>query len=391
MAYMISFDNTEIAFRSKSKWQLRKAYYLFKLMGQPLLSKLGGHIAYVALKMHLPITRLIKKSVFQQFCGGESIEKCSHTIEKLAKHNITTILDYSVEGKASESDFKKTMEETIAMLNFAHKNQNIPFVVFKTTGLVRFKLLEKANLGEKLNTEEQQEYDRAIHRINKICKKAHQYKIPIMIDAEESWIQDAIDSIVETMMNNFNKEQAIVYNTLQMYRHDRLDYLKKLHEDSKEKGYFIGVKLVRGAYLEKENNRAKKMGYPTPIQPNKIACNQDYDIALEYICEHIHGISICAGTHNEKSSAFLVQLMKNNRIEKNNPKIYFAQLLGMSDHISYNLANKGYNAVKYVPYGPVKDVLPYLMRRAEENTSIAGQTGRELNLIEQEIKRRKSN
>tara|TARA_B100000963_G_scaffold102470_1_gene88705 strand:+ start:119 stop:1285 length:1167 start_codon:yes stop_codon:yes gene_type:complete len=388
---MVSFDNTEIAFQSKSKSELRKAYYLFKLMGKPLLSRLGGQIANMAIKLHIPITGLIKNTIFHQFCGGESIDNCTNKIDQLARHNIATILDYSVEGKASEKDFKKTMEQTIDVLNFARGNKNIPFAVFKITGLARFQLLEKINLCEVLSISEQQEYDRVIHRINKICKKAHQYKIPIMIDAEESWIQDAIDSIVKTMMKTYNKEQAIVYNTIQMYRIDRLDYLKKLHEDSKENGYFIGVKVVRGAYLEKENERARKMGYPTPIQPNKEACNEDYDSALKYACENIHGISICAGTHNEKSSLLLTHLMQLFNIERNNQKIYFSQLLGMSDHISYNLANKGYNTVKYVPYGPVKEVLPYLIRRAEENRSIAGQTGRELNLIIQEIKRRKSN
>ncbi len=388
---MVSFDNTEIAFQSKSKSELRKAYYLFKLMGKPLLSRLGGQIANMAIKLHIPITGLIKNTIFHQFCGGESIDNCTNKIDQLARHNIATILDYSVEGKASEKDFKKTMEQTIDVLNFARGNKNIPFAVFKITGLARFQLLEKINLCEVLSISEQQEYDRVIHRINKICKKAHQYKIPIMIDAEESWIQDAIDSIVETMMKTYNKEQAIVYNTIQMYRIDRLDYLKKLHEDSKENGYFIGVKVVRGAYLEKENERARKMGYPTPIQPNKEACNEDYDSALKYACENIHGISICAGTHNEKSSLLLTHLMQLFNIERNNKKVYFSQLLGMSDHISYNLANKGYNTVKYVPYGPVKEVLPYLIRRAEENRSIAGQTGRELNLIIQEIKRRKSN
>ena len=388
---MVSFDNTEIAFQSKSKSELRKAYYLFKLMGKPLLSRLGGKIANMAIKLRIPITGLIKNTIFHQFCGGESILNCTDKIDQLARHNISTILDYSVEGKASDKDFKKTMEQTIDVLNFARENKNIPFVVFKITGLARFQLLKKINLSEELSSSEQKEYKRVIHRINKICKKAHQYKIPIMIDAEESWIQDSIDSIVESMMKTFNKEQAIVYNTIQMYRHDRLNYFKKIHEDSKEDGYFIGVKLVRGAYLEKENERAKKFGYPTPIQPNKEACNEDYNSALEYACENIQGISICAGTHNEESSLFLTRLMKIYNIERNNPKIYFSQLLGMSDHISYNLANKGYNIVKYVPYGPVKEVLPYLIRRAEENRSIAGQTSRELNLIIQEIKRRKSN
>ena len=388
---MVSFDNTEIAFQSKSKSELRKAYFLFKLMGKPLLSRLGGKIANMAIKLRIPITGLIKNTIFHQFCGGESILNCTDKIDQLARHNISTILDYSVEGKASDKDFKKTMEQTIDVLNFARENKNIPFVVFKITGLARFQLLKKINLSEELSSSEQKEYKRVIHRINKICKKAHQYKIPIMIDAEESWIQDSIDSIVESMMKTFNKEQAIVYNTIQMYRHDRLNYFKKIHEDSKEDGYFIGVKLVRGAYLEKENERAKKFGYPTPIQPNKEACNEDYNSALEYACKNIQGISICAGTHNEESSLFLTRLMKIYNIERNNPKIYFSQLLGMSDHISYNLANKGYNIVKYVPYGPVKEVLPYLIRRAEENRSIAGQTGRELNLIIQEIKRRKSN
>ena len=387
---MISFNNTEIAFRSKSKAQLRKAYYLFKLMGQPLLSKIGGQLAKVAISMHLPITGLIKSTIFQQFCGGESIEKCILRIDDLAKHNIKTILDYSVEGKASEKDFNKTMKETLDSLNFANKNKNIPFAVFKITGLARFEVLEKVSFGKKLNEEEQQEYDRVVHRISKICKKAHQHKIPVMIDAEESWIQDTIDSIVENMMKTYNKEQAIVYNTLQMYRHDRLDYLKKMHKDSQINGYFLGMKFVRGAYMEKENERAQKMGYATPIQPNKEASDKDYDVALEYACENINGISICAGTHNEESLQYLTKLMKTYKIEKNDPKIYFAQLLGMSDHISYNLGNDGYNTVKYVPYGPIIDVLPYLIRRAEENTSMSGQTGRELSLIIQEIKRRKS-
>jgi len=386
---MISFNNTEVAFRSKSKLQLRKAYYLFKLMGNPLLSSIGGNLAKVAIKMHLPVKGLIKRTIFQLFCGGESMEKCIPRIDELAKHNIKTILDYSVEGKASEKDFNRTMKQILASINFANKNKNIPFAVFKVTGIARIGLLEKVNDEKALNEEEQKEYDRVIHRINKICKKAHQHVIPIMIDAEESWIQNTIDSIIENMMRTYNKERAIVYNTLQMYRHDRLDYLKKMHKDSQINGYFLGFKFVRGAYMEKENARAQKVGYATPIQPNKEASDKDYDLAMEYACENIHGISICAGTHNEESLEYLVKLMKTYKIEKNNTKVYFAQLLGMSDHISYNLANDGYNTVKYVPYGPIKDVLPYLIRRAEENTSIAGQTGRELNLIIQEIKRRK--
>ena len=387
---MVSFNNTEIAFSSKSKLQLHKAFYLFKLMGHPFLSKMGGKLAELAISLHLPIKGMIKSTVFQQFCGGESMEECALRIDELAQYHIKTILDYSVEGKASEKDFNLTMKQTLASLDFANKNKNIPFAVFKVTGVARFELLEKVNFGKVLSEEEQKEYDRALHRIHKICKKASQYKIPVMIDAEESWIQDTIDTIVENMMKEYNKQDAIVYNTLQMYRHDRLDYFKKAHNDSQHNGYFIGMKLVRGAYMEKENTRAQKMGYPTPIQANKEASDKDYDLALEYACENIHGISICAGTHNEESSQHLIQLMKLHEIEKSDSKIYFAQLLGMSDHISYNLAADGYNTVKYVPYGPVKDVLPYLIRRADENTSIAGQTSRELNLIIQERKRRKA-
>lgn len=385
---MLSFNNTEIAFRSKSKSQLRKAYYLFKLMGNPNLSKYGGKISELALKMKLPIKGIIRKTVFEQFCGGESMEQCALRIDDLAAYNIKTILDYSVEGKESEKDFNRTMKQTLASLDFANKNSNIPFAVFKVTGVARFALLEKVNAKITLTEEEQKEFDRAKHRINKICKKAYQYKIPVMIDAEESWIQDAIDDIVEEMMVSYNKEQSIVYNTLQLYRHDRLAFLKRSHEHSKDQGYFLGVKLVRGAYIEKENDRAIELGYTSPIQTSKENSDRDYDLALEYCCENIHGISVCAGTHNEESSKYLVDLMKTYKIEKTDQKVYFAQLLGMSDHISYNLAEQGYNTVKYVPYGPVQDVLPYLIRRAEENSSIAGQTGRELKLIMQEIKRR---
>ena len=388
---MISFNNTEIAFRSKSNIKLKKASYLFKVMAKPALASIGGKLSKIAFALRLPIGGIIRNTVFQQFCGGESIEQCAIKIKELSESNIKTILDYSVEGKDSEKDFNRTMKQTLASLDFASKNKNIPFAVFKITGVARFELLEKINLGKQLTETEQQEYDRALHRISKMCKKAAQYKIPVMIDAEETWVQDAIDAIVENMMATYNKETAIVFNTLQMYRHDRLAYFKRVHENSKNNGYYLGMKIVRGAYMEKENLRAIEKGYPSPIQATKELCDIDYDLALEYACENIHGISVCAGTHNEESSKYLIDLIKLHKIEKSNSKVYFAQLLGMSDHISYNLAAESYNTVKYVPYGPVKDVLPYLIRRAEENTSIAGQTSRELNLIELEIKRRKRN
>lgn len=383
------FNNTEIAFRSKSNTELRKAYFLFKLMSSPKLTKIGGSIASLAFKLCLPIDGLIKKTLFNQFCGGENIHKSATKIKELASYNIKTILDYSVEGKASEADFVETTNEILSTIEFASNNKNIPFAVFKITGIARFQLLEKLNNGGSLSTSEQQEYNRALDRIKKICEKAHKVKVPIMIDAEESWIQNTIDAIAENMMLTYNKDEAIVFNTLQMYRHDRLEYFKKIHLNSKKDSYFIGIKLVRGAYMEKENKRAFKRDEVSPIQPSKDACDKDYNAALKYACENLNNISICAGTHNEKSSDYLIQLMRENNIAKNNPQVYFSQLLGMSDHISFILADKGYNTVKYVPYGPVKDVLPYLIRRAEENRSIAGQTGRELNLISQEIKRRK--
>ncbi len=386
--HMESFNNTEIAFQSKSKFQLRKAYYLFKIMGNPSLSKLGTQLSKLALKFRLPISRIIKKTVFQQFCGGENIDECYKTIDYLSNYNIKSIIDYSVEGKSTEADFNRTMNEVLVTLDIAKNNKQIPFVVFKCTGIGRAHLLEKVNLGYSLSTKEQEEYNRVFHRMDKICKKAHLYKVPVMIDAEESWIQDTIDKMILELMKVYNKELAIVYNTCQFYRYDRLNYLKKLHLDSIDKGYFIGIKFVRGAYMEKERERAKKLGYKSPIHENKIDTDRDFNLALEYACEHNHEISICAGSHNEVSSLLLIKLMTKYKIKKNSHTIYFSQLLGMSDHISFNLASNGFNTVKYIPYGPVKEVLPYLIRRAEENTSIAGQTGRELGLIMEEIKRR---
>ena len=385
---MSSFNNTEIAFQSKSKFQLYKAYYLFKVLGNSSISKFGTLISKVSLKFNLPVTRLIKKTVFQQFCGGENLDECSQTIKSLSKYNIKSILDYSVEGKSTESDFKQTVNEVLINLDLAKNNEHIPFVVFKCTGIGRAQLLEKINLGHSLTSKEQEEYTRILHRMDKICKKAHHLMVPVMIDAEESWIQDTIDQMTLNLMKVYNKELAIVYNTCQFYRHDRLNYFKELHLNSIENGFFIGIKFVRGAYMEKERDRAKKIGYKSPIQKNKLATDRDFDLALKYACEHIHGISICVGSHNEASSLLLIELMEKYKIKKNSPKVYFAQLLGMSDHISFNLASNGFNTVKYVPYGPVKEVLPYLIRRAEENTSITGQTGRELGLIMEEIKRR---
>ncbi len=386
---MISFDNTEIAFKSKSDSSLKKAYWLFKIIGNPSMVKFGKSATNFALKSGLPIKGLIKKTIFTQFCGGETIEECKETIAHLNKFGIGTILDYSVEGKTSDEDFDATVQEIIDTILAASKNKAIPFAVFKVTGISRFSILEKANSNSSEFTDvEKVNFETIVSRIDSICKAAHEHQVPLFIDAEETWIQDTIDRICLDMMRKYNREKAIVYNTLQIYRHDRVDFLKEMIKIAREEGIHYGIKLVRGAYMEKERERARIKNYPSPIQPDKVACDNDFDTALELVIKNIDVLALCAGTHNEKSSLFLSELIQSAGIAKNDKRIYFAQLLGMSDHISYNLSNEGYNVAKYVPYGPVKEVMPYLLRRADENTSVAGQTSRELSLIMKEKKRR---
>jgi proline dehydrogenase len=386
----ISFDNTKVAFSGKSDKDLNRAYFLFSLIGNNFLVKAGKTFTQFALKMNLPISGLLRATIFRQFCGGETIENSNYTIKSLNKYNIGTILDYSVEGKESEKDFEHTVDEIIATIKKSKENPAIPFSVFKVTGIARFSLLEKANKGiDNLSASEKEEFKKVLNRINKICKAAFDAGTPVFIDAEESWIQDTIDNAALDMMRKYNKEKVIVYNTLQMYRKGRLVYFKILLQKAIEESFYIGMKIVRGAYMEKERERAEKMGYPSPIQDTKAASDKDYDAALEFSMNNIDRISICAGTHNEKSSLYLVKLMEEKTIPASDKRIYFAQLLGMSDHISYNLAKAAYNVAKYVPYGPVKEVLPYLIRRAEENTSVSGQTSRELSLIIKEKERRK--
>ncbi|MGB0999986.1 MAG: proline dehydrogenase family protein [Flavobacteriales bacterium] len=388
---MVSFTDTKTAFEYKSNKALKKAQRLFTLIGMPRLSKLGMKLANLGLKLHLPISGLIKSTVFDQFCGGTDIEDSQKTMETLAQYGVHSLLDYSVEGKANEADFNACASAILETIKLAKDQNHIPFAVFKVTGLIRFELLEKKNTKQTLSKAEKIEYNTGYKRVDKLCKKAFNLNVPIMIDAEESWIQDAIDDIVEDCMKKYNKVSVIVYNTVQLYRHDRLDYLKSLHKRSQEEGFYVGLKLVRGAYMEKERNRAKENDYLSPIQPDKASTDRDYDLALRYCLAHHSGISICAGTHNETSSLLLTTLMKEAKIDKQHVGFYFAQLLGMSDNISFNLAKHGYRVVKYVPFGPVKDVMPYLIRRAEENTSIAGQSSRELKLINEEIKRRSLN
>lgn len=387
---MISFDNTAIAFQSKSNKDLKKAYWLFRIVGNPSLVKIGKNATNMALNLGLPIKGLIRKTIFNQFCGGESIEHCALTIATLHKYGIGTILDYSVEGKTSNEDFDATVQEIKRTIDRAAKDTSIPFAVFKVTGIARFGILERANDPDaQLNEAEREELAAVCERIDQICKHAHQNNVPVFIDAEETWIQDVIDRISMQMMEKYNTEKAIVYNTLQMYRHDRLEFLRKSIVEAKEKKICLGIKLVRGAYMEKERERAQKMGYPSPIQADKESSDNDFNEALKVMIENISCVAFCAGTHNESSSLLLTELMAKQQIESNDKRIYFAQLLGMSDHISYNLSYHGYNVAKYVPYGPIKEVMPYLLRRADENTSVAGQTSRELSLIIKEKERRK--
>lgn len=382
--FMLSFDNTEIAFSGKSNSELKWAYRLFKLIGNNALIKFGKITTNIALAIRLPISGIIKKTIFKQFCGGENIEECKPVINKLHGYGVGTILDYSLEAKEEEEELEKCCQELERVVKTAGKNKEIPFIVFKISGVIQFDLLEKNN--EQLVLENS-DYLAGIERVNRLCKAALSADTPIFIDAEESWIQNSIDRIVEEMMEKYNTEKAIVYNTIQLYRWDRLEYLKNLHQKGEKSNFKVGVKLVRGAYMEKERKRAEDNNYPSPIQPDKPATDRDYDLATEYCVEN--NIAVCAGTHNEASSILLVELMQKKNIDKTHSNFYFAQLLGMSDHISFNLSNEGYNVAKYVPYGPVKDVIPYLIRRAEENTSVAGQTSRELALISSEMKRRK--
>ncbi|MCO5936461.1 proline dehydrogenase family protein [Mucilaginibacter sp. RB4R14] len=384
----LSFENTEIAFSHSTNTDLNRAYWLFKAINVNFLVKIGPPITNFAVKIGLPIKGLIKATIFKHFCGGETIAECTQTIKNLADGDVGTILDYSIEGEDDESVFDNTRDEIIRTIITASKSKSIPLTVFKITGVGRFGLLEKLDDGLKLSVDEQIEWQTMQDRVLAICEMAHSEGVPVMIDAEESWIQKAIDNLALNMMRFFNKEQAIVYNTYQLYRHDKLASLVHDHAVAETEGFIMGAKIVRGAYMEKERRRAEEKGYPSPIQLNKEATDRDYNDALIYCADNIANIAIVAGTHNEDSCRLLANLLNEKQIEHKNPHVFFSQLLGMSDNLSFNLANANYNVAKYVPYGPIKAVLPYLFRRAQENTAIAGQMSRELSLIVKEKKRR---
>jgi proline dehydrogenase len=385
----LSFDNIENAFAYKSDAEISKAYWLFKSISIPSVVKLGPLVTEAALKLHLPVKWAIKSTIYSHFCGGETIAECQKTITTLAQFHVGSILDYSVEGEEEEKEFENACREIIATVKRANGDPDIPFCVFKVTGLARFALLEKISSGQLLTAEEKTEAAKIKERINRICSLAHDLSVRVFIDAEESWIQKAIDDLAVEMMEKYNTTSALIYNTIQLYRKDRLQFLKDSHQHAVEHKYYLGLKLVRGAYMEKERKRAQEMNYPSPIQPDKNACDADYNAALQYCVAHVDAIAICAGTHNPESCMLLADLMQARMLQNNDERIYFSQLLGMSDHISFNLAKAGYKVAKYVPYGPVISVLPYLTRRAQENSSMSGQMGRELQLIVAEKKRRK--
>ncbi|MGC1242525.1 MAG: proline dehydrogenase family protein [Chryseosolibacter sp.] len=385
----ISFEDTAVAFAYKPDADLHKANFIFSLVNHPWMSFMATGMVKLAFKAGLPIEGIIRKTAFDHFCGGESIEESEGVIQLLGKYHVGTILDYSVEGEKSEAGFDVALEEILQNIEKAHHAEHIPFCVFKTTGLASADLLEKINRGEALNAEESMAFDRVSQRVNRICEKAHAYGVPILIDAEETWIQEPIDQLADEMMARYNHERAIVFNTYQMYRTDSLDNLLHDYQTALTGNYFIGAKLVRGAYMEKERKRAEKMGYRSPIHPDKAATDKAFNDALEFCIAHIDRVEIMCGSHNEYSNALLTERMAKNQLSPSDRRIWFAQLFGMSDNISFNLAKAGYNVVKYVPYGPVKSVMPYLLRRAQENTSVAGQSSRELRLIRKELRRRK--
>lgn len=388
---MSIFDNTQIAFADKTTPQLKKAYWMFKAIEQPALTHVGISILNFTVKNNFPIvTDIVKNTLFEQFCGGVTREESMKVVKQMFRHHIGSIFDYAIEGKEEEATFDHTCEEIKQNIKFAEGNPAIPFVVFKPTGFGRLDLYAEVQAGKELTSSEKEEWNRVVNRYEEVCKMAHEKNVVIMIDAEETWIQDAVDKLVNEMKSKYNREKAIVWNTIQMYRTGRLEYLAKDLERANEKNYFLGYKFVRGAYMEKERNRAQEMNYPDPIQPTKQATDDNFNAAIDFVMKNLDKVSAFFGTHNEKSTELVMDKMREQNLPNDFDHIHFGQLYGMSDNITYYLGAKKYNAAKYLPYGPVKDVVPYLTRRAQENTSVAGQTGRELGLIEKELKRRKA-
>ena len=403
---MISFDNTEYAFAYKTTAELKKAHFLFSTMGNPFLLKIGLSLMPLAIKWNIPFTKpLLRKTIFQQFVGGETLEQTAAVADKLEQYNVQVILDYGVEGGGDgEQGFDHSTDEFIRVIDYAATQHNIPFMSIKVTGFSRFELLEKIDEGmrvaegtlmkrynhslENLPSAEKEEWQRVVNRLKKICATAAEKKVAVLVDAEETWIQDPVDAITMLMMDEYNKGRVVVYNTIQLYRHDRLAFLKASYEAAMERNFILGAKIVRGAYMEKEKKRAEKKGYPSPIQPDKESSDRDYNAAVDFCISHLDNIAVIVASHNEYSNLLATQLLDQKNLPHHHPHVHFSQLYGMSDNITFNLAKSGCSVSKYLPFGPIKDVVPYLMRRAQENSSVSGQTGRELGLIKKELKRR---
>lgn len=404
---VLSFDNTEIAFAHKSDQELKEAHFLFASMRFPWLVKLGTRLTPWAIRSGLPVKGLIRNTIFKQFVGGETLEETIPVVQRMAQYNVQVILDYGVEGMEGESSYDHARDEFIRVINFSATQHNIPFMSVKVTGFARFSLLEKLDAAmhasgadslvkrykaalATLPLGEQQEWERVVARFRTISETAKETGVGFLVDAEETWIQDPVDALTMVMMDVYNKERLVIYNTVQLYRHDRLEFLSKCHAAAAERNFLLGVKLVRGAYMEKERKRAAEKGYASPIQPTKEASDRDYNAAVRFCIDHLERIGVIVATHNEYSNLLAVQLLEEKGYPHNHPHVHFSQLYGMSDNITYNLAKAGCSVSKYLPFGPIGDVIPYLMRRAQENTSVKGQTGRELGLIEKELKRRKN-
>jgi proline dehydrogenase len=385
----VSFDNTEIAFQHRSDGDLKKSRWLFSLFTYKAIIRFGPALAVLGLKLRLPIKGLIRNTIFGQFCGGESIAECHQSAEMLHDHGIGSILDYSVEGVDEEASFDQNYLEIRKTIEISKVSDEYPFAVFKPTGIGRLNLLAKVQSKTKLTPAEEIEYLRIQERFHGLCKHASENEVRLFVDAEDSWIQDPIDELAADMMAKYNVKRAIIFNTLQMYRKDRLQFLESSLKIAKDAGYHLGFKLVRGAYMEKERERAGDMDYPSPIHDTKEDTDRAYDDAVKLCFENRDFVSMCVGTHNEKSSHILVDLMNQNNISVDDERFWFAQLYGMSDNISFNLSHSGYNVAKYLPYGPIVTVMPYLGRRAQENSSVAGQVGREMLLIVNELERRR--
>lgn len=390
MALAHLFQDTKIAFSYKSDKELRKANFIFSTVNKPWISAVATFAVKAALEIGLPVQQLIRRTIFEQFCGGESIESAESTIRQLAQYNIGSILDYSVEGEKNEKGFDRTLREILYTIEKARDRKEIPFCVFKVTGIGSTQLLEKVQKKENLSVEEHDAFEKVKTRVDRICKKAYEYDVPVLIDAEETWIQDPIDAMAYAMMAMYNKESAIVYNTFQLYRVDAYGRLRMAYHDAVIGNYILGAKLVRGAYLEKERDRAKEEDRPSPIQPDKAATDKAFNSALSFCISNRQRISLMCGSHNEHSNLFLTELMHKYGVHPDDKHVWFSQLYGMSDNISFPLAKEGYNVVKYVPYGPVESVMPYLFRRAEENTAVKGQSNRELIMIRRELERRRN-